>query len=102
MFSQALFTSSVIASVLLGTSISTSFARPRLVKDVTYVFPAGGATLETMAKNVVKQFGVGNSQAAVGKRGTLVADLCEELGISSQTLTGTSPLRAGYGSKERK
>jgi lambda repressor-like predicted transcriptional regulator len=42
------------------------------------------------------------AQAAVGKRGTVVADLCEELGISSQTLTGTSPLRAGYGSKERK
>ena len=29
----------------------TEHARPRLVKDVTYVFPAGGATLETMAKN---------------------------------------------------
>jgi hypothetical protein len=29
------------------------------------------------------------AQAAVGKRGTVVADLCEELGISSQTLTGT-------------
>jgi len=42
------------------------------------------------------------AQAAVGKRGIVVADLCEELGISSQTLTGTSPLRAGYGSKERK
>jgi hypothetical protein len=32
------------------------------VKDVTYIFPADGATLETMAKNVVMQFGVGNSQ----------------------------------------
>jgi hypothetical protein len=42
------------------------------------------------------------AQAAVGKRGTVVSDLCEELGISSQTLTGTSPLPAGYGSKERK
>jgi hypothetical protein len=40
----------------------TEHTRPRLVKDVTYVFPAGGATLETMAKNVVMQFGVGNSQ----------------------------------------
>jgi hypothetical protein len=40
----------------------TEHARPRLVKDVTYVFPAGGATLETMAKNVMMQFGVGNSQ----------------------------------------
>jgi hypothetical protein len=40
----------------------TEHARPRLVKGVTYVFPAGGATLETMAKNVVMQFGVGDSQ----------------------------------------
>ena len=32
------------------------------MKEVTYVFPAGGATLETMAKNVMMQFGVGNSQ----------------------------------------
>ena len=40
----------------------TEHTRPRLVKDVTYDFPAGGATLETMAKNVVMQFGVGNSQ----------------------------------------
>ena len=40
----------------------TEHARPRLVKDVTYVFPAGGATLETMAKSVMMQFGVGNSQ----------------------------------------
>jgi len=43
----------------------TEHTRPRLVKDVTYVFPAGGATLETMAKNVVMQFGVGNSQQCV-------------------------------------
>jgi hypothetical protein len=35
------------------------------------------------------------AQAAVGKRGTVVADLCEELGISSQTLTGTSPSMGG-------
>jgi hypothetical protein len=40
----------------------TEHTRPRLVKEVTYVFPAGGATLETMAKNVMVQFGVGNSQ----------------------------------------
>ena len=40
----------------------TEHTRPRLVKDVTYVFPAGGATLETMAKSVVMQFGVGNSR----------------------------------------
>jgi hypothetical protein len=40
----------------------TEHTRPRLVKDVTYDFPAGGATLETMAKNVMMQFGVGNSQ----------------------------------------
>jgi hypothetical protein len=40
----------------------TEHTRPRLVKEVTYVFPAGGATLETMDKNVVMQFGVGNSQ----------------------------------------
>ena len=40
----------------------TEHTRPRLVKEVTYVFPAGGATLETMAKNVMMQFGVGNSQ----------------------------------------
>jgi len=40
----------------------TEHTRPRMVKDVTYVFPAGGATLETMAKNVMMQFGVGNSQ----------------------------------------
>jgi hypothetical protein len=40
----------------------TEHTRPRLVKDVTYLFPAGGATLETMAKNVVMQFGIGNSQ----------------------------------------
>jgi hypothetical protein len=38
----------------------TEHTRPRLVKEVTYVFPAGGATLETMAKNVMVQFGVGN------------------------------------------
>jgi hypothetical protein len=43
----------------------TEHTRPRLVKDVTYVFPAGGATLETMAKNVTMQFGVGNSQQCV-------------------------------------
>jgi CDGSH-type Zn-finger protein len=43
----------------------TEHTRPRMVKDVTYVFPAGGATLETMAKNVVMQFGVGNSQQCV-------------------------------------
>ena len=36
----------------------TEHTRPRLVKEVTYDFPAGGATLETMAKNVVMQFGV--------------------------------------------
>ena len=40
----------------------TEHTTPRVVKDVTYVFPGGGATLETMAKNVVAQFGVGNSQ----------------------------------------
>ena len=40
----------------------TEHTRPRLVKDATYVFPAGGATLETMAKNIMMQFGVGNSQ----------------------------------------
>jgi hypothetical protein len=40
----------------------TEHTRPRLVKDVTYVFPAGGATLETMAKNVMTQFGVENSR----------------------------------------
>src|ERR1700674_5436356 len=40
----------------------TEHSRPRLVKEVTYDFPAGGATLETMAKNVVMQFGMGNSQ----------------------------------------
>jgi hypothetical protein len=40
----------------------TEHTRPRLVKDVTYVFPAGGATLETMAKNVMMQFALGNSQ----------------------------------------
>jgi hypothetical protein len=40
----------------------TEHTRPRLVKDVTYVFPAGGATLETMAKNVMMQFAVGNTQ----------------------------------------
>jgi hypothetical protein len=40
----------------------TEHTRPRLVKEVTYVFPAGEATLETMAKNVMMQFGVGNSQ----------------------------------------
>ena len=55
---------------------------------------------------IVLLAGEGNGAVAVarrvGKRGTVVADLCEELGISSQTLTGTSPLRAGYRSKERK
>ena len=40
----------------------TEHTRPRLVKDVTYDFPAGGATLETIAKNVAMQLGVGNSQ----------------------------------------
>ena len=40
----------------------TEHTRPRLVKEVTYVFPAGGATLETMGKNVMVQFGVGNSR----------------------------------------
>jgi hypothetical protein len=40
----------------------TEHTRPRLVKEVTYVFPAGGATLETMAKNLMVQFGVGNSR----------------------------------------
>ena len=43
----------------------TEPTRPRLVKEVTYDFPAGGATLETIAKNVVMQFGVGNSQPCV-------------------------------------
>jgi hypothetical protein len=43
----------------------TEHTRPRLVKDVTYLFPVGGATLETMAKNVMMQFGVGNSQQCV-------------------------------------
>ena len=43
----------------------TEHTRPRMVKEVTYDFPAGGATLETMAKNVVMQFGVGNSQQCV-------------------------------------
>jgi hypothetical protein len=42
--------------------IAKSLALVSAVKDVTYDFPAGGATLETMAKNVVMQFGVGNSQ----------------------------------------
>ena len=40
----------------------TEHTRPRLVKEVTYDFPAGGATWETIAKNVAMQFGVGNSQ----------------------------------------
>jgi hypothetical protein len=40
----------------------TEHTRPRLVKEVTYIFPTGGATLETMAKNVMAQFGVGNSR----------------------------------------
>jgi hypothetical protein len=40
----------------------TEHTRPRLVKEVTYVFPAGGATLETVAKNVMVQFGVENSR----------------------------------------
>jgi hypothetical protein len=39
----------------------TEHTRPRVVKDVTYAFPAGDATLGTMAKNVMMQFGVGNS-----------------------------------------
>jgi hypothetical protein len=43
----------------------TEHTRPRLVKEVTYDFPAGGATLETMAKNVVMQFGAGSSQQCV-------------------------------------
>jgi DNA invertase Pin-like site-specific DNA recombinase len=38
------------------------------------------------------------AQAAMGKRGTIVADLCEELGVSSQTLyrhvSPTGQLRA--------
>jgi hypothetical protein len=37
----------------------TEQTKPRLVKDVTYIFPAGGATSETMAKNVMAQFAVG-------------------------------------------
>jgi hypothetical protein len=37
----------------------TEQTKPRLVKDVTYIFPAGGATSETMVKNVMMQFGVG-------------------------------------------
>jgi hypothetical protein len=37
----------------------TEQTKPRLVKDVTYIFPAGGATSETMAKNVMTLFGVG-------------------------------------------
>ena len=40
----------------------TEHTRPRMVKEVTYDFPAGHATLETMAKNVMMQFGVGSSQ----------------------------------------
>jgi hypothetical protein len=40
----------------------TEHTTPRLVKDVTYIFPTGGATLETMAKNVMARFGVGKSQ----------------------------------------
>ena len=40
----------------------TQHTKPPLVKDVTYIFPAGGATLETMAKNVTLQFGAGNSR----------------------------------------
>jgi hypothetical protein len=40
----------------------TEHTRPRLVKEVRYVFPAGQDTLGTMAKNVMMQFGVGNSQ----------------------------------------
>jgi hypothetical protein len=40
----------------------TEHTRPRLVKEVTYIFSAGGATLETMAKNVMMQFAVGNSR----------------------------------------
>jgi hypothetical protein len=43
----------------------TEHTRPRLVKEVTYIFPTGGATLETMAKNVMMQFGVGNSHECV-------------------------------------
>jgi hypothetical protein len=43
----------------------TEHTRPRLVKEVTYIFPTGGATLETMAKNVMAQFGVGNSRQCV-------------------------------------
>jgi hypothetical protein len=39
------------------------------VKEVTYVFPAGGATLETMAKNVMVQFGVGNSRQCLPPQG---------------------------------
>ena len=39
----------------------TDQTKPRLVKDVTYIFPAGGATSETMAKNVMTQFGVGKA-----------------------------------------
>ena len=50
----------------------TEHTRPRLVKDATYVFPAGGATLETMAKNAMMQFAVGNfatvSSAAPGDK----------------------------------
>jgi hypothetical protein len=40
----------------------TEHTTPLVVKGVTYVFPAGGASLGTMAKNVIMQFGVGNSQ----------------------------------------
>jgi hypothetical protein len=40
----------------------TEHTKPPLVKDVTYIFPAGGATLERMAKNVTLQFGAGNSR----------------------------------------
>jgi hypothetical protein len=59
----------------------TEHTTPRVVKDVTYVFPGGGATLETMAKNVVVQFGVGNSQQCRGALKTLVGREPEELHI---------------------
>ena len=39
------------------------------MKEVTYVFPAGGATLETMAKNVMMQFAVGNRESAFRRPG---------------------------------